>query len=248
MEYLKIIPRTLWKIFFLLNFLVGLIILYPFFKLFTTRKEWYPACFKLMRFWAWWIATIPGVFVKKEELFPIKDIPTPCVYCANHQSYLDIVMSYHVFPEYFIFLGKAELKKAPLFSVFFEKMNILVDRKNRVGAAKAYKIAADRLEKGESLFLFPEGTISSNGKMIPFKAGAAKFALDKQVPIIPVTYVNNFKLLQNGGLFKSHGRPGIARVVIHPPIYTKGMGQEDLLSLNQQLFDIINEPLQHEHR
>ena len=246
MEAIKIIPRALWKLFFLLNFLTGLIVLFPFFRVLLWNKKWFPVAFKLMRFWAWWIISTPGVFVKKEERFPIEKIEGPCVFCANHQSYLDIVISYCVFPQYFIFLGKAELDKAPLFRIFFEQMNILVERKSKIASANAYKKCAERIEKGESVFLFPEGTISSKGKMIHFKSGAVKLAVEKQVPIVPVTYVNNYKLLQNGGLFKSHGRPGIARVVIHKPIETKGMSEKNLVSLNQLLFETINEPFKNE--
>lgn len=246
MELIKIIPRALWKLFFLLNFLIGLMVLFPFFRILLWNKKWFPAAFKLMRFWAWWIVSIPGIFVKKEERFSIDEIKGPCVFCANHQSYLDIVLSYCIFPHYFIFLGKAELDKAPLFRVFFERMNILVERKNKIAAANAYKKCAERIENGESVFLFPEGTISSKGKMIHFKSGAVKLAVEKQVPIVPVTYLNNYKLLQNGGLFKSHGRPGIARVVIHKPIETKGLSEENLVSLNQQLFETINEPFKNE--
>ncbi len=87
------------------------------------------------------------------------------------------------------------------------------------------------LDKGHSILIYPEATISSFGKLLPFKNGAFKLAIEKQVPIIPVTFLNSWKFLQNGGFLKAHGKPGICRVVVHKPISTVGMTEKDLLSL-----------------
>jgi 1-acyl-sn-glycerol-3-phosphate acyltransferase len=64
-----------------------------------------------------------------------------------------------------------------------------------------------------------------------FKNGAFKLAIDKQLPVIPITYTNNWKLLQNGGFFKAFGRPGIAKVIIHESISTIGLTDADLVHL-----------------
>jgi 1-acyl-sn-glycerol-3-phosphate acyltransferase len=99
------------------------------------------------------------------------------------------------------------------------------------------------LQKGQSVFLYPEGTISSAGKLRGFKNGAFKLAIEQQVPIVPITFLNNWKLLQNGGFFKSHGRPGISRVIIHEPISTTGMTEDDLVSLRSKVHEIISNDL-----
>ena len=202
-----------------------------------------------MRSWARWIVLVPGIRVSIEREIPVEDLPPVAVYCANHVSYLDIVLSYIVVPRYFVFMGKQEIQKAPLFNIFFRDMNILVDRKSRVGSHKAYLRAAEDLGKGSSVFLFPEGTISSKGKLIPFKNGAFKLAIDNQVPIVPVTFLNNWKLLQNGGFLKSHGRPGIAKVIVHKPVSTAGMTEKDLVNLRSGVYHIIEAALKaHENR
>jgi 1-acyl-sn-glycerol-3-phosphate acyltransferase len=243
MKYLLIIPRTIWKILFLLNFILGLIILFPFFYILLSKRKWFPLAFKLKKFWAWWIMIIPGLFLSVKRKVPIEKLPQPAVYCGNHVSYLDIVVSYLITPKYFVFMGKQELDKAPLFRIFFREMNILVDRSSNTASHRAFMRAGQDIDKGDSVFLFPEGTISSFGKLRGFKNGAFKLAIDKQVPIVPVTYLNNWKLLQNGGFFKAHGRPGISRVVIHEPIPTAGMTEKDLVSLRTKVYEIIQKEL-----
>jgi 1-acyl-sn-glycerol-3-phosphate acyltransferase len=237
-QYLGLLPRALWKILFILNFILGLVLLYPFFALLLSGKR-YRTTFKLMRFWAKWVLLVPGVFYKiKREVDPA-DLPEPCVYVANHTSYLDIVMSYVVVPKYFVYLGKAEIEKAPLLRIFFRKMNIYVDRKTRTGSYAAFQQAAEKLRNGESVFIYPEGTIESWGRLKLFKNGAFRLAIGNQVPIVPITFLDNWKLLQNGGFFKASGRPGISHVVIHKPVPTKGMTEEDLIPLRHKVREII---------
>lgn len=202
-----------------------------------------------MRFWAGWILYVPGIRVKVYNKEFLDKIKTPCVFIANHHSYLDIVVSYFTVSQYFIFLGKAELRNAPLFNIFFREMNILVDRNKKSSAGVSYTLSAQRIDNGESVFLFPEGGISPNGKLIPFKNGAFRLAIEKQVQLVPITFKNNFKLLQNGGFLKVMGRPGIAEVVIHEPIDTTGMTliDQDLLNLKFKTYDIIQKPLLEEN-
>ena len=243
LHYIGIVPRALWKLFFILNFILGLILLYPFFAILLSKKSRYRTCFCLMRFWARWIAHVPGVFVRVKREVEKNKMPEPCVYVANHSSYLDIVLSYIVVPNYFIYIGKLEIEKAPLFRIFFKGMNIYVDRKSRSGSYKALVQASAKLRDGESIFIYPEGSIESKGNLKPFKNGAFRIAIDNQVPIVPITFLNNCKLMQNGGFFKSHGRPGISRVVVHQPIPTKGMTEEDLIPLRDQVRNIIAQTL-----
>jgi 1-acyl-sn-glycerol-3-phosphate acyltransferase len=193
--------------------------------------------------WAAWILTIPGIFIKVNRKISKHKLPQPCVYIANHVSYLDIVASYLIIPNYFVFMGKQELDKAPLFRIFFKEMNILVDRKSNVGSHRAFLRAGKDIEEGNSVFLFPEGTISSNGALRGFKNGAFKLAIEKQVPIVPITFLNNWKLLQNGGFLKSYGKCGISRIVVHKPIPTVGMTENDLIHLRSQVHNIIQNEL-----
>lgn len=243
LHYLGVVPRALWKSFFILNFIVGLLLLYPLFVILLAKPSRYRACFCVMRFWARWIAHVPGVFVRVKREVPKAEMPQTCVYVANHASYLDIVLSYIVIPNYFIYMGKLEIDKAPLFRIFFKGMNIFVDRKSRAGSYKAFVEASAKLKQGESVFIYPEGSIESRANLKPFKNGAFRIAIENQVPIVPITFLNNWKLMQNGGFFKSHGRPGISRAVVHKPIPTKGMTEEDLVHLRHQVRETIAQTL-----
>ncbi len=224
----------------MLNFAVAFLILFPFFFIFLLNEAWFPKAIALKRIISRWILYVPGIFVSLKDKSNIKEVPKPCIYVANHASYLDIIISYLILPDYFVFMGKAELLKLPLFKYFFTKgLDIAVDRKSRVGSHQAFLKASKEIDNKHSMFIFPEGTISSNGQMRSFKNGAFKLAIDKQIPIVPITFVNNWRLLQNGGFFKAYGRPGIAKVIIHEAIYTKGYTDTDLVSLLNKAHDVI---------
>jgi 1-acyl-sn-glycerol-3-phosphate acyltransferase len=244
-----ILFRPLWKLFFLLNFLVGLLILYPLFRWYLRKPESFPKALALKRFWAAWIMSVPGIRFDCTSEIPLEDLPQPCIFCANHTSYLDIVASYRKTPGFYVFMGKGELKNAPLFGMFFKEMNIPVFRDSRSGSHKAYLRAGEELEKGNSVFLYPEATIPTTAPhMKVFKNGAFKLAIDKQLPIVPVVFVNNWKILQNGGFFKSNGKPGLSRVIYRKPIYTTGMTEADLLSLKEKVYTVIDDTLRKENQ
>lgn len=128
-------------------------------------------------------------------------------------------------------MGKRELIKAPFVRQYFKNMHILVDRKSNVDSHKAFKKAAEELRKGNSVVIFPEGTISKNAPALsPFKNGAFKLAAEEKIPIVPITFLTNFKLLQDGPLLKAPCRPGIAKSVIHKPIFPN----DDSFQLNPE--------------
>lgn len=142
-------------------------------------------------------------------------------------------------------MGKEELASVPVFNIFFKKMNITVDRKSNVSGKRAMERCGSELEKGHSVVMFPEGTIPiSAPKLGKFKVGAFKLAIEKQVSIVPVTMLTNYKRLETRGLFSGMASPGIARVIINEPIPTKGMTEGDALALQTQVFDIINAQLE----
>lgn len=238
------IPRALWKLWFLLVFIFSFLFLYPFFFIFLSSKKWFGAAFQLLRMWAFFLAYTSGIFPSIKRETPSKKIPHPCVFVSNHISYLDIILSYVIIPRYFISIGKQELDKAPLFRIFFQRMNILVNRKSAKDSHRAFVRSCEEIDKGHSVLIFPEATISSKGILMPFKNGAFKLAIEKQIPIVPIIFLNNWKLLQNGGFLTSHGRPGIAKIFVKSPIETKGMTQIDLLPLRNKIHFIIAQSLQ----
>ena len=243
MKYAGMIPRAVWKLWFVLNFLITLLLLYPVFLVLLARQKWFGIAFLLMRFWAKELCYASGIFPERQYEKGAREIPVPCVFVSNHASYLDIILSYFLIRPYFISVGKQELDKAPLFRIFFRRMNILVNRKSTVDSHRAYIEAGERIDKGQSVFIFPEATISRTGILLSFKNGAFKLAIDKQVPVVPLVFPDNWKHLQNGGFLTANGKPGRPRAFILTPVETKGMTNADLIPLREKVRNNIQETL-----
>lgn len=240
--------RIIYKLYHLLYFVIILILFYPIFSILLARKERFPAAFKVIRvFSKIWLFGI-GVFIKvkgKENILKGQ----PYLLCSNHSSYLDPGIIYSIFDEHFVFTGKKEIENWPLFHIFYTSgMNILVDRNHRVGALKSFKRMMEVIDEGLPLMILPEGTIPKDApKLGEFKAGAVSIAIQKQIPILPITQTTNWKRLQRSGLFKGKASPGRAEVVIHPFISTEGLTRKDTEELQQKLHDIINAPLKEKY-
>jgi 1-acyl-sn-glycerol-3-phosphate acyltransferase len=234
--------RWLFKLYFGITFFLSLLILYIPFKILLRKPSGYEKAFHLKRYWAkvqQFISLIPSS-VRRTATLP----GPPYIICCNHSSYLDIIHMYNVIPQYFVFIGKQELARWPLIGMFFKGMNIAVNRSNQIEAARAFRRAAQAIDQGTSVAIFPEGTIPAHApRMKPFKDGAFKLAIEKQVPIVPVTFIDHWKLFGEPGDIMSRARPGIARAVVHKAIPTKGMTEADLVALRQQVFATIEGPL-----
>jgi 1-acyl-sn-glycerol-3-phosphate acyltransferase len=245
LKILKQILAPIWKTWFFTVFTISFLILYPIFFI-CIKAQWLNTAFKFKRVWSACIAY--GSFIYPKVIYKTrKKMPQPCVFVGNHTSYLDIVLSTFYIDHLALYMGKAELLKAPLFKTFFKGMDIAVNRKSRIDSHKAFIKAGQEIDKGRSMVIYPEGTISSNGKLKPFKNGPFKLAIDKQVPIVPVVNLNNWELLQNGGFFKSNGRPGVAKTIVLPSIQTKGLTEENLVDLREQVFHLIQQTLSEYH-
>jgi 1-acyl-sn-glycerol-3-phosphate acyltransferase len=196
-----------------------------------------------MRLYAFFLLLFAGSRLKVKGA---ENIPENGAYiiCPNHSSFLDIFCIYWIFKKYFVFIGKKEIEKWPLFHIFYTSgMNILVDRESRTGSIGALKRMSKEIDKGNPLVIFPEGTISKNAPlMAPFKSGAFAIAIQKQVPIVAVTFVANWKRLQRSGIWKGKASPGIAEVIIHKPVITKGMDKGNIDQLQNDVKAIISQP------
>lgn len=209
------------------------------------KEENFEKVFRLKVMTARLILFLDFIFIKK--LKQPKNLPEgPYVICSNHSSYLDIIQMYPILPRTkFMFIGKAELLRWPIISIFFKKMDIDVNRQKRHSAMKSIIRAKKEIAKGWSIVIYPEGKIPYNTpKLNEFKSGAFKMAIEEQVPILPITLIDTWKLFDVDPPLSAPARPGISRVVIHDPISTKGMDKKDLVTLRQQTFDVINAPLE----
>ena len=176
---------------------------------------------------------------------PDVDLTGPYVICSNHCSYLDIIQMYSILPKTkFMMIGKSELLKWPIINIFIKKMDIEINREKPHSAMRSLIRAKTEISRGWSIALYPEGKIPKNVPVLnPFKSGAFKMAIEEQVPILPITLIDTWKLFDTGAVLTGRARPGVSRVVIHDPISTKGLERKDLVNLRQQTFDTINGPL-----
>jgi 1-acyl-sn-glycerol-3-phosphate acyltransferase len=242
LKWVFCLPRFLYKLYFALVFFATLTVLYVPFRLVLRRERTYPMAFLLMRAAARFMSF--AMFVPQRVLRRAPLPKPPYIICANHGSYLDIVHMYNAVPDYFLFMGKYELLKWPLLGMFFKRMNIAVNRGNRTEAVRSLVKAARAIDHGTCVSLFPEGTIPLTApRMKHFKDGAFKLAIEKQVPIVPITFLDHWKLLGEPGEFLSRGHPGLASTVIHPYVETKGLAEADLVDLRHRIYDIIEAPL-----
>jgi len=233
MKLVKGIFGFLWKIYFLLVVLITIIILYPTFFVLLQNEKYFQTGFKLIRWQAKCILFFVGIRKKVVGNIP-NDQSTNYIICPNHSSYLDILLLYASFPNYFIFLGKKELGNVPLFNIYFKKMNILVDRTNPKSAHQSIAKACEEMEKGSNLVIFPEGTIpKSVPQLKPFKNGAFRVSMQLKMNIIPVTFKDNYRLLEDSWSITARSRPGLSRVYIHEPIEVKEE-EWDLLTLREE--------------
>ena len=244
MQYFFLPFRVIYKIYYLVFFVLSLIILFPILYYFLSDSKRFPEAFTVMRIHAAILLFFAGARLKVKGS---DNIPPNGAYiiCPNHTSFLDIFCIYSIFSHYFVFIGKKEIENWPLFHIFYTSgMNILVDRHNKTGSIKALRKMSQEIDKGNPLVIFPEGTISKKApKLAPFKSGAFSIAIQKQVPILPVTFITNWKRLQRSGIWKGKAGPGIAEVIIHKPINTTGLHKENIDQLQSKVEAIIEGPL-----
>lgn len=218
-------------------------IMYPLFYYYTRKESRYHKVAKLRKIWCD-IGFILGFYSYSAEYEVDVDFSKPMIIVANHTSYLDTPLICTIISGNYHFMGKVELLKNPVLKLFFQTIDVPVDRSNRIASYRALKKVEENIHKGFSLILYPEGTMSKNPpEMGEFKAGAFKLAVDTKVPILPISFLNNYKLMKGSGL-KYGSRPGIMRAFVHKPIETSNLSTpEELENLSKQIFETLKSKL-----
>lgn len=248
MKVLVGIPGLIWKLYIAVIFTVTALILYPVIRPQLGSDKGRKRAFKVFVFWSWWFRLLCLYGVKKVKNNPLPE--APYIILANHASYLDIFLMYSVLPyNPFLFLGKSELLSYPLIRAYFKRMNIPVYRRDRAKAARSLIRASKEAKNGWSIMIFPEGGIPDGQapQMIRFKDGAFKLAKSLKLPIVPVTFTNNYKLFSDPTEIIGRAHPGISRVYIHEAIPVEKIEEMEVKDLRQYCFDIINGPILEEH-
>ena len=194
------------------------------------------AIHSLVALWARLILLISGVSVSVEG---IENIPTgtPVVFLSNHQGAFDIPVLQGFIPVQFRWVAKKSLFNVPLigWSMRFAGY-IAIDRDNAAEALKSMEAAASRIRNGTSVLIFPEGTRSDTGKLLPFKRGGFMLAAKSGAPIVPVAVSGTNVIMTRGGLSI---RPASVRVSFGHPIETSGAEDKYLRNRTKEAIEAL---------
>ena len=158
-------------------------------------KRVYP----MFRFWSWCVLKIGGVELKVRDTGRL-DPRQAYVFMANHQSNIDIpVLVQALAPFQLRWIAKRELLRIPFFGwALWASKHIVVKRSRSKDVVAAIAGAREKLTRGISVVVFPEGTRSTDGQLLPFKRGGFRLAEKAGVPIVPVTINGSGVLMKRG--------------------------------------------------
>jgi len=236
--------RKIYTAYALVIFSLLFVLLFPFFLvpiIFPRRFTWVGI---LNRIWAKVLFTLcflPYTVEHRARLSRTRQY----IFCPNHFSYLDIP-TMGLTPVNTVFVGKNEMENIPLFGFMYRRLHITVDRSRVMSRATTFMRTIEALDDGKSLVIYPEaGIISRNPpEMAPFKDGAFRAAIEKQIPVVPVTIPFNWIILPDGPVLL---RPGRVKVIFHEPIETKELDAGSVAQLRVKVRDIIETELRRQN-
>ncbi|TGV03779.1 lysophospholipid acyltransferase family protein [Flavivirga rizhaonensis] len=237
----KYIFWVLYRIWFYILVGLPILILFPILLISISKESWYPFFFKIARVWAKMILIGMG-FRYRIDREQIPEKGKSYMFIANHTSMADIMLMLVSVKNPFVFVGKKELAKIPLFGFFYKRTCILVDRSSPKSRQAVFLRAQRRLRSGLSICIFPEGGVPEEHiDLDQFKNGAFRLAINHQIPIVPLTFADNKKRFSY--TFFS-GSPGKMRAKIHKFLSTENLSIDDTKSLNDTARNIILKQLQ----
>lgn len=198
----------------------------------------------VFRFWAsGWGATLLfgfGVRIRVEDRAGL-DVNQPYVFVANHQNLLDIPILARTLPCPFGFVAKLELESVPFLGTALKMSpSVFVGGRDARRSLESLKRAGRQIRDGRSVIIFPEGSRTFGPRMVRFRKSAFALAAEAGVPIVPVTIVDAYRLMNES---KYASRPGRVRVVIHPPQQVVGQTGSELAPSMEHVRRIIGSEL-----
>jgi 1-acyl-sn-glycerol-3-phosphate acyltransferase len=201
--------------------------------------------YRLSRLWTWLVLKTGGVGLKIRGLDRL-DSRQSYIFMANHQSNIDIPVLVQSFPQFQLrWIAKRELVYVPVFGwALWSSRHILVARGDPAEARATLRKAKKKLEEGASIILFPEGTRSRSGELLPFKRGGFLLALRTKAPVVPVTVNGSARILPRGDW---RIRSGEVEVVVGEPISLERYRMADLNRLVTQVRNCVESNLRSSH-
>lgn len=196
--------------------------------------------------WAKWAIWASGSRVRVEGMEHLRQ-DRPQIIASNHQSWFDVFALAAVIPKGYRFIAKEELRRIPLFGLAWASAgHISIDRKDRAQAIKALDNAAALMrEDHTAVVIFPEGTRSPTGELLPFKKGAFMMALRTGIEILPAACLGTRAILKKGDW---RVRPGRIIVRFGPPIDSSQFDEEHreelMLVVRERIETMLHAPAQ----
>lgn len=238
---MRYILAPLYRVWFYIAVFIAIVAVLPFILWASSSPKHYLKFFYYERIWARIVLFLMGYRVKVNWA-QRPDPKGQYILCANHTSMLDIMLTLAVFPFPFLFIGKKELAKLPIFGYFYKRTNILVDRSSLSSRKLTYQLAGEKLDEGLGVCIYPEGMAPRGDIMLaPFKSGAFRLSATKGVTIIPAAFHDCKRRLPYDNF---RGKPGTLRVDVLPFLEPKADNQEEALRLQKECYRIILQSLQ----
>lgn len=195
-------------------FALAIIVVLPWLILWSLLANSQDLMYRSSMAWVRIVLSLIGVRVRMEGL---ENIPADtCIFAANHVSNIDPLAFVPNIPRRVAIPLKKELFRMPIISYGMKLSKfIVVDRASRQAAADSLRQSVQYLKEGLSFAIYPEGTRSPDGRLLPFKRGAFLMAIQTGVPIVPVSIVGALRLMRKG---ESAIHPGEVVIRYQPPI------------------------------
>ena len=242
---IKVFFIAVWNVWFYVLGFIGIVITLPFLIIFSIKESFYPYFYWVARN-IWSNIIMYGMVFYPEIKFK-QHIKKGKSYMlvSNHKSMIDIMLMLSLSKDPIVFVGKKELEKIPLFGYFYRRVCILVDRSSPESRKEVYTKAIKRLDTGISVCIFPEGGVPDPSVILDkFKNGAFSLAIQFQIPIVPITFLDCEKKFPYFFAYNHfYGSPGKLRANVHEFIETKGLNQENKEFLKEKVYDILHKDL-----
>jgi 1-acyl-sn-glycerol-3-phosphate acyltransferase len=188
-------------------------------------------------------ARIAGARVKMIGLDKIDPLGT-YVFMSNHVSNLDPPIVCPLIPRRTSVLAKKVIWRIPILAQALDLAEIVpVERENREAAIQSIRRAGEVMRHHINMTLFPEGTRSRDGRLLPFKKGPFHLAAETGFPIVPITILGTYEMMPKGNVLV---RSGTVTLVFHPPIDPKQFSSRE--ELMQAVWNAINSALPEERK